>query len=83
MGGGLELALGCQYRIATPDAQLGLPEVKIGLLPGAGGTQRLPRAIGAEPALRMITTGNPIRRPRRRSSASSSASSSGLRSTAC
>ena len=60
MGGGLELALGCHYRIATPDAQLGLPEVKIGLLPGAGGTQRLPRAIGAEPALRMITTGNPI-----------------------
>jgi 3-hydroxyacyl-CoA dehydrogenase len=60
MGGGLELALGCHYRIATADAQLGLPEVKIGLLPGAGGTQRLPRAIGAEPALRMITSGSPI-----------------------
>jgi 3-hydroxyacyl-CoA dehydrogenase len=60
MGGGLELALGCQYRVATPDAQLGLPEVKIGLLPGAGGTQRLPRAIGAESALHMITTGSPI-----------------------
>ncbi len=61
MGGGLELALGCHYRIATPDATLGLPEVKIGLLPGAGGTQRLPRAIGVEKALRMITTGDPIR----------------------
>jgi 3-hydroxyacyl-CoA dehydrogenase len=60
MGGGLELALGCHYRIATPDALLGLPEVKIGLLPGAGGTQRLPRAVGAEKALRMITTGDPI-----------------------
>ncbi|MGZ5302386.1 MAG: enoyl-CoA hydratase/isomerase family protein, partial [Actinomycetota bacterium] len=43
MGGGLELSLGCNYRIATPDASMGLPEVKIGLLPGAGGTQRLPR----------------------------------------
>ena len=61
MGGGLELALGCNYRIATADASLGLPEVRIGLLPGAGGTQRLPRAVGAETALRMITTGDPIR----------------------
>jgi 3-hydroxyacyl-CoA dehydrogenase len=61
MGGGLELSLGCNYRIATPDASMGLPEVKIGLLPGAGGTQRLPRAVGAEKALRMITTGDPIR----------------------
>src|SRR5512139_1676187 len=61
MGGGLELALGCNYRIATPDASMGLPEVKIGLLPGAGGTQRLPRAVGAEKGLRMITTGEPIR----------------------
>ncbi|MGE5161289.1 MAG: 3-hydroxyacyl-CoA dehydrogenase NAD-binding domain-containing protein, partial [Betaproteobacteria bacterium] len=60
MGGGLELALGCNYRIATPDASMGLPEVKIGLLPGAGGTQRLPRAVGAGKALRMITTGDPI-----------------------
>jgi 3-hydroxyacyl-CoA dehydrogenase len=60
MGGGLELALGCQYRIATPNASLGLPEVKLGLLPGAGGTQRLPRAIGVEKALQMITTGDPI-----------------------
>ena len=61
MGGGLELSLGCNYRIATPDASMGLPEVKIGLLPGAGGTQRLPRAVGAEMSLRMITTGDPIR----------------------
>ena len=60
MGGGLELALGCHYRIATPDASLGLPEVKIGLLPGAGGTQRLPRAVGAEHGLRMIVSGEPI-----------------------
>jgi 3-hydroxyacyl-CoA dehydrogenase len=60
MGGGLELALSCHYRVATPDASLGLPEVKIGLLPGAGGTQRLPRAVGAALALQMITSGNPI-----------------------
>ena len=60
MGGGLELSLGCHYRIATPDATLGLPEVKIGLLPGAGGTQRLPRAVGAEKGLRMIVSGDPI-----------------------
>lgn len=60
MGGGLELALGCNYRVATPDAALGLPEVKIGLLPGAGGTQRLPRAVGAELGLRMIVSGDPI-----------------------
>ena len=60
MGGGLELALGCHYRIATQDALLALPEVKIGLLPGAGGTQRLPRAMGAEKALQMIVSGEPI-----------------------
>jgi 3-hydroxyacyl-CoA dehydrogenase len=60
MGGGLELSLACHARIATPDASLGLPEVKIGLLPGAGGTQRLPRAIAAEAALRMIVSGEPI-----------------------
>ena len=47
LGGGLELALGCHYRVAAPSARLGLPEVKLGLLPGGGGTQRLPRAIGA------------------------------------
>jgi 3-hydroxyacyl-CoA dehydrogenase len=59
LGGGLELALGCHYRIASKDVrQLGLPEIKLGILPGAGGTQRLPRAIGVEPALQLITTGN-------------------------
>src|ERR1700726_1410122 len=57
MGGGLELALACHYRIATPDAQIALPEVKLGLLPGAGGTQRLPRVLGVEPALNMIVSG--------------------------
>jgi 3-hydroxyacyl-CoA dehydrogenase len=60
MGGGLELALGCHYRISTPNGSMGLPEVKIGLIPGAGGTQRLPRAIGAEKALKMIVSGDPI-----------------------
>jgi 3-hydroxyacyl-CoA dehydrogenase len=57
MGGGLELALGCHFRVALPDASIALPEVKLGLLPGAGGTQRLPRAIGVEPALNMIVSG--------------------------
>jgi 3-hydroxyacyl-CoA dehydrogenase len=60
LGGGLEVALGCHYRIATPDARFGLPEVKLGLLPGAGGTQRLPRLIGAAEALEMIVDGEPI-----------------------
>jgi 3-hydroxyacyl-CoA dehydrogenase len=60
LGGGLELALGCHYRIASPSTRLGLPEVKLGLLPGAGGTQRLPRAVGAVTALRMIVSGDPI-----------------------
>ena len=60
LGGGLELALGCHYRVAQPDASLGLPEVKLGLLPGAGGTQRLPRLIGLEPALNMIVSGQPV-----------------------
>jgi 3-hydroxyacyl-CoA dehydrogenase len=61
LGGGLEVALGCHYRVATKAAnQLGLPEVKIGILPGAGGTQRLPRLIGVEAALDMIVSGNPI-----------------------
>jgi 3-hydroxyacyl-CoA dehydrogenase len=60
MGGGLELALGCHYRVASPGAQIALPEVKLGLLPGAGGTQRLPRVIGVETALNMIVTGNPV-----------------------
>jgi 3-hydroxyacyl-CoA dehydrogenase len=60
LGGGLELALVCHYRVAAAPAQLGLPEVKLGLLPGAGGTQRLPRLIGAERALNMIVSGNLI-----------------------
>ncbi|MCY7369513.1 MAG: enoyl-CoA hydratase/isomerase family protein, partial [Polaromonas sp.] len=61
MGGGLELALGCHYRIAAPDCSVALPEVKLGLLPGAGGTQRLPRALGVEPALNMIVSGEPVK----------------------
>ncbi|HEX7042994.1 MAG TPA: 3-hydroxyacyl-CoA dehydrogenase NAD-binding domain-containing protein [Burkholderiales bacterium] len=60
MGGGLELALACHYRIARPDTQIALPEVKLGLLPGAGGTQRLPRAIGLEPALNLIVSGESV-----------------------
>jgi 3-hydroxyacyl-CoA dehydrogenase len=59
-GGGLELALACHYRVAAAAAQLALPEVKLGLLPGAGGTQRLPRLVGVERALNMILTGNPV-----------------------
>jgi len=61
MGGGLELALGCHYRIAAPGCSVALPEVKLGLLPGAGGTQRLPRALGVEPALKMIVSGEAIK----------------------
>jgi 3-hydroxyacyl-CoA dehydrogenase len=57
MGGGLELALGCHYRVAAPATQISLPEVKLGLLPGAGGTQRLPRAVGLEMALNLIVSG--------------------------
>lgn len=60
LGGGLEVALGCHYRIACKDAKVGLPEVKLGLLPGAGGTQRLPRLAGVEKALDMIVSGTPI-----------------------
>jgi len=60
MGGGLELALGCHYRIAAPGCKVALPEVKLGLLPGAGGTQRLPRALGVESALNMIVSGEPV-----------------------
>ena len=60
MGGGLELALGCHYRLALIGTQVALPEVKLGLVPGAGGTQRLPRAIGLEPAMNMIVSGNPV-----------------------
>ncbi|MDP4733039.1 MAG: 3-hydroxyacyl-CoA dehydrogenase NAD-binding domain-containing protein [Limnohabitans sp.] len=61
MGGGLELALGCHYRIASPGTSVALPEVKLGLIPGAGGTQRLPRVIGVEPALNMIVSGEAIK----------------------
>jgi 3-hydroxyacyl-CoA dehydrogenase len=60
MGGGLELALGCHYRVALRDARIALPEVKLGLLPGAGGTQRLPRVIGLERALNMIVSGTSV-----------------------
>ncbi|MFB6421509.1 3-hydroxyacyl-CoA dehydrogenase NAD-binding domain-containing protein [Bradyrhizobium tunisiense] len=60
LGGGLEVALACHFRVATKDAKLGLPEVKLGLLPGAGGTQRLPRAVGPELAVKMIVGGDPI-----------------------
>ena len=60
LGGGLELAMGCHYRIAAPGCLLGLPEVKLGLLPGAGGTQRLPRVLGVESALELITSGEPL-----------------------
>jgi len=60
MGGGLELALGCHYRVVSPGAQIALPEVKLGILPGAGGTQRLPRVLGLEPALNMIVSGSTV-----------------------
>ena len=60
MGGGLELALGCHYRVALPGAQIALPEVKLGILPGAGGTQRLPRVVGLETAVNMIVSGTPV-----------------------
>ncbi|HEY8609175.1 MAG TPA: 3-hydroxyacyl-CoA dehydrogenase NAD-binding domain-containing protein [Noviherbaspirillum sp.] len=60
MGGGLELALGCHFRVALPDAQIALPEVKLGILPGAGGTQRLPRLVGLDTALNMIVSGNVV-----------------------
>ena len=63
LGGGLETALCCNYRIAVAEAKFGLPEVNLGLLPGAGGTQRLPRIVGAEKALAMVTTGIPIGAP--------------------
>jgi 3-hydroxyacyl-CoA dehydrogenase len=60
LGGGLELALGCHFRVASDSAKLGLPEVRMGLLPGAGGTQRLPRLIGLEAAINVIVGGEPV-----------------------
>jgi len=62
-GGGLELALACAFRLATPNAKLGLPEIKLGLVPGYGGTQRLPRAVGEARALEMILTGKTVDAP--------------------
>ncbi|WP_104990365.1 3-hydroxyacyl-CoA dehydrogenase NAD-binding domain-containing protein [Deinococcus sp. NW-56] len=63
LGGGLEIALACNYRVAVRDARMGLPEVKLGVLPGAGGTQRLPRVVGVQKALEMMLSGNPIKAP--------------------
>src|SRR5688500_1477470 len=60
LGGGLEVALSCHYRVAVPSAKLGTPEVKLGILPGAGGTQRLPRVAGVPTALELCATGTPI-----------------------
>jgi len=59
-GGGLELALACTFRVATPNARLGAPEIKLGLIPGYGGTQRLPRVVGEARALEMVLTGRPV-----------------------
>jgi enoyl-CoA hydratase len=59
-GGGLELALACTFRVATPSARLGLPEIKLGMVPGYGGTQRLPRVIGEPRALELVMTGRPV-----------------------
>lgn len=61
LGGGLEVALGCHYRIAVPSARIGLPEVHLGLIPGAGGTQRLPRVAGVQAAIDMATTGRHVK----------------------
>ena len=63
LGGGLETAMACHYRVAVASAQCGLPEVNLGLLPGGGGTQRLPRLVGVEKALDMVTSGKPISAP--------------------
>jgi len=61
LGGGLELCLACDYRLASPDAKLGLPEVSVGVIPGAGGTQRLPRLVGMPAAIDMIVSGKPVK----------------------
>src|SRR5262249_47631734 len=63
LGGGLEIALGCHFRLAAPGTRLGQPEIKIGTIPGAGGTQRLPRLVGLEKATGMILTGDPVTAP--------------------
>src|SRR5262245_17425730 len=63
LGGGLELAMAGHYRIASPDAQAGQPEVNLGIIPGAEGSQRLPRLIGVEAAVEMFVSGKPIRAP--------------------
>ncbi len=63
LGGGFETALACHYRVAVPSAKCGLPEVKLGIVPGAGGTQRLPRLVGPEKALEMVTSGEPVDAP--------------------
>ena len=63
LGGGLEIALGCHFRLAAPGTRLGQPEIKIGTIPGAGGTQRLPRLVGLEKAMAMILTGDPVTAP--------------------
>ena len=60
LGGGCETALACNYRVAVPSAMIGTPEVKLGLLPGAGGTQRLPRLVGVKAALEMVAIGDPV-----------------------
>src|SRR6185312_10429448 len=60
LGGGLEITFGCQFRVASPGTKLGLPEIKLGIIPGAGGTQILPRLVGVEKALKMILSGDPI-----------------------
>ena len=75
LGGGFEVALVCHYRVAVPSAKLGLPEIKLGLIPGAGGTQRLPRLIGPEAALEAILSGTPFGAKQARPGASSTRSS--------
>ena len=70
LGGGLELALACHFRVATSSAKLGFPEVTLGILPGAGGTQRLPRLIGVRGALDMIVGGAPVMQHERANSVS-------------
>ena len=71
LGGGLEVAMSCHYRVIAPDAKVGQPEVLLGIIPGAGGTQRLPRLCGAELAIEMCTAGKPVNARRRARPASS------------